>query len=237
MRMRKVAISVILSVLLSLGLMFGLMITCEPLRNMLIGPVGPQGIQGERGVQGIQGEVGPRGLQGPQGTQGIQGEPGKPIIYIYEVGANIDYGYIINGGLEECIEDRPWMPVGWDGYGTIGKTEGYRGRCVTLHSWHEKHGSDLYQKISISNPTHVILMFWIKPVPRDDIITLQVLFDYNIIYNETFTEPSEWTLITLEILVTEGTHPLKFYVVPYKNYERGETPYVAIDEVSMFAIS
>lgn len=149
--------------------------------------------------------------------------------------AEESYEFVINGGLEERIEDQWWMPVGWDGGnggGTIGSAEGYTGICVTLHSWSHKHGSTIGQTLSL-NKTELVLSFWMKTVPRTGPVTLQVLFDHNIIYSETFTELRDWTPVLLGISTYEGTHLLQFFIPADVDYEPGETPYVAIDEVSL----
>ena len=208
-----ITVSVILSISLTLcSIMF-----IPTVKDALRGPEGPQGQTGS---------------QGPIGPQGKPGDPGKSILIIYEKGVSLGYGFVVNGGLEERYTERPWMPIGWDGGGTIGSDAGYDGVGVALHSWSINHGSDIYQEISIDT-TYVVLAFWIKSNPRSEQITLQVYFDSEIVYSATFTESNDWTLIVREINTFKGSHVLRFSVVPFKDYDQGQTPYIVIDEVSL----
>ena len=219
------ALTALVSVVISVGVF-------TVMKDSFIGPQGPEGIQGIQGIQGEQGEVGPKGEQGVQGEQGpprgtYWGSDGyeisKPII-------NEGQELITNGGLEERIEGRSWMPVGWTGWGHIGGTEGYSGRCVLLHA--AGYESYIEQELLL-NKTQVVLIFWISPTPRTEPVNLQVFFDYDLIYNVTFTEFSGWSPAVLEISTDEGSHLLKFVVPADKDYESGQNPFVAIDEVSL----
>jgi len=141
-----------------------------------------------------------------------------------------DYEFIINGGLEERIEGQSWMPVGWEGGGHIGGTQGYSGWCVSLYA--ASYPSDLKQNVFI-NRTQLTLIFWISTTPRTEPINLQIFFGDSLIYNETFTEFSGWAPVMLEISADEGTHLLKFVVPADKDYESEHCPFVSIDEVSL----
>ena len=144
-----------------------------------------------------------------------------------------DQDFIVNGGLEGEKEDAWWEPPFWTAMGTSGRGAGVVGQCVTLHTWSASHGSTLWQDDVVVNATDLVLSFWVKPDPRDEQITLRVLFGGRILYDETFTEQSDWVLKTVSFQTTVGTHLLEFFAPPYEDYEQAVAPRIGIDEVSL----
>ena len=144
-----------------------------------------------------------------------------------------DQDFIVNGGLEGAKEESWWEPPFWIAMGTSGRGAGVVGQCVTLHTWSASHGSTLWQDDVAVNATDLVLSFWVKPEPRDEQITLRVLFGGRIIYDETFTEQSDWTLKTVSFQTTVGSHLLEFFAPPYEDYEKAVAPRIGIDEVSL----
>ena len=72
------------------------------------------------------------------------------------------------------------------------------------------------------------LTFWMLPQPNDDYSTINVFFDEELIFEETYggsNESYDWIPITLSMDINQGTHYLTFEVLTENA--------VRIDDVSL----
>ena len=154
----------------------------------------------------------------------------------------IKTSFLQNGGLEGSQEEKNWLPPYWDGGGCLGGTgAGYVGRAEELHSWtpgkSDPWCTQFWQDIQV-NVSALELTFWVSANPGGENITLVVTFGDQWLFNRTwFGEWEGWRKISVIFSTDPVESRLTFNILGVKDYEKGETPFITIDEISLMARS
>ena len=149
----------------------------------------------------------------------IQHHPKEPRLYSTE--------YIRNGDFDDPIIFDPdfnipyWYEPGSGGSIAFGSSSGRTGRAICPHP------GKIIQEL-ILPATEATLTFWILPQPNDDYSTINVFFDEELMFEETYggsNEDYDWIQIILNVDIIQGTHYLTFEVLTVNA--------VRIDDVSL----
>lgn len=151
----------------------------------------------------------------------IDYRPEEPSLYLIE--------YIRNGDFEEpIIYDPSWgipewndVPSSGTGYIAYGGTSGRSGRAICPHP------GKIIQELDLP-ATIATLTFWLLPQPNNDYSTINVYFDEELIFEETYSgsnDDFDWVQITFYLDIEQGTHYLTFEVLTENA--------VRIDDVSL----
>ncbi|MBL7168102.1 hypothetical protein ISS40_05465 [Candidatus Bathyarchaeota archaeon] len=123
--------------------------------------------------------------------------------------------YIRNGDFDDPIIFDPdfnipyWYEPGSGGSIAFSSSSGRTGRAICPHP------GKIIQELNLP-ATEATLTFWILPQPNDDYSTINVFFDEELIFEETYggsNEDYDWIQITLNMDISQGTHYLTFEVL------------------------
>lgn len=142
---------------------------------------------------------------------------------------------IINGGFEEDTLRDPWKIPGWENQGTTGAgVMGYSGKSIELHML-GTYSTSLSQSVYFPVKEGT-LSFWIKPFPRGLNVSIQVLIDGIVEFNERYygsDDDFSWINVVIDFDTRIRTQEIKF-IIP-ADWDAGtvfgEGPSVRIDEV------